>query len=147
MIKHGAVSHSKGLSMDKFGVFVAQRRIELGISQDELGKKIDKNQTFVFRMESGKSAVDSIPLALLASALRLEVEDLLWALIDVHFLSSLRGVNLLGFLHAVGSINADTLTLDDLFALLKVESGLLKQGIRITKDMVPALLEQVQKKS
>ena len=131
--------------MEKFGLFVSRRRTELGMSQEELGKKTGKSQALVARMESGKCTINSIPLTLLASALNVEVEDLLWNLIGVDFLSRLRDVNLIGLLRAIALSGTEKLDFRGLLMLLRVESGLAPQKLTVTKEMVTSLLEQVRK--
>jgi transcriptional regulator with XRE-family HTH domain len=134
----------KGLHMHDFGLFVSRRRGEMGMTQEELGRKIGKVQALVVRIESGRCTVNSIPFALLASALRVEVEHLHWALIGVDFLSASRDTNLIGLLRSIVLSDTKTLNPKDLLRLLRIESGLATQKLTMTADMVPSLLKQIR---
>jgi Zn-dependent peptidase ImmA (M78 family)/DNA-binding XRE family transcriptional regulator len=63
--------------MDTFPGRIAQRRKELGLSQEELAKSIERDRTAVIRLEKGQRKVSAFELAEIAEALHTSVGYLL----------------------------------------------------------------------
>jgi transcriptional regulator with XRE-family HTH domain len=57
------------------------RRLELGLSQEEVGKRMDASRTFVVRVEQKERRLDALELYRMLKALKMRLADIENALI------------------------------------------------------------------
>lgn len=63
--------------LKQFGREIAARRVKLGLSQEELAEKVSSNQNYLSGIETGKANPSLLYIKKLASALDIELCDLL----------------------------------------------------------------------
>jgi len=129
---------------DNLGKFIANKRASLNLTQVDLAQHAGVAQSNIARMEKGTTLTDTIPFSALSLALGISEEEMKWAMVGMDYLGRLRGADLISVVRAIAESNIKTLPLSDLLALLKVESSFRNSGLTMTKEMVPALLNQVR---
>ena len=60
-----------------FGHMIMERRRDLGITQDELGKRVRKSRTQITNIEAGRTDIPLSQLRAYADALECQMKDLL----------------------------------------------------------------------
>lgn len=63
-------------TIEKLGKQIAKLRKELGITQDDLAKKIDSSRVYISHVEQGRRSPSLELLEKIAKALKVQVKDL-----------------------------------------------------------------------
>ncbi len=67
---------------EKFGISIRQRRIELGISQVELGDRASLHRTYIGSIERGERNISLLNIISLCDALKIKPSELMVQLDD-----------------------------------------------------------------